>query len=184
MSKEKLNIDPIEKNQKNLLENTKLTIKREIENIKKAKENKSLEARIKSLEDEIKAIKKFIAEDGYTKKIEEYSKELEKLDNEKVKSLKGKPTLVDFWADWCAPCRMIGEVVHQLKDKYKDELNVIQVDTETQVGGDLFMTYAKPYGVNAIPYLIVFDKEGNLFETLLGANPAKLNQIVEAVLKK
>ncbi|NVM01072.1 MAG: thioredoxin fold domain-containing protein [Candidatus Helarchaeota archaeon] len=184
MSKEKLNIDPLEKNQEKLHENTKLSIKREIDNIKKAKENKALESRIKALEEEIVAIKKFIAEDGYTKKIEEFSNELEKLEKIKIKPLKGKPTLVDFWADWCAPCRMIGAVVHQLRDKYKDELNVIQIDTETQIGGQLFMTYAKPYGVNAIPYLIVFDKDGNLFETLVGANPPKLTQMVEAVLKK
>ncbi|MHA1379649.1 MAG: thioredoxin domain-containing protein [Candidatus Helarchaeota archaeon] len=184
MSKEILNIDEIEKNQEKLLENTKKTLEDEIEKIKMAKEQKALENRIKDLEKEIEEIKKFLANDGYNKQIEIVKKRLEEFNTKESIKLRGKPTLVDFWADWCAPCKMIGHVVHQLQEKYKDTLNVVKIDTETKVGDEMFKAYATPSGVNAIPYLLVFDKDGNLFESLVGADPNRLTQIVEAVLKK
>jgi len=184
MGKETLNINSIEKNQEKLIENTKISLENEIEKIKAAKEQKALEQRIKDLEREIKQIKEFLASDGYAREIEKVKKEIEKLGNIKAEKLKGKPTLVDFWASWCAPCRMIGQVVQHLKQKYKDTLNVVKVDTETEIGDILFREYATPCNVNAIPFLLVFDKDGSLFDSLVGANPAKLTQMIEEVLKK
>ena len=179
-----MNIDILEKNLARLQGSEKETLEAEIEEIKQARESKSLEARIKQLEAEIEAIKKFIAEDGYSKKIIEAEKRIKELAKEDtIETLKGKATLVDFWANWCAPCRFIGKTVHELKEKYPDTLNVLQINTETKVGNELFTEYAKPFDVNAIPYLIVFGKDGEIHERLVGASPDKLIAIVESALK-
>lgn len=138
----------------------------------------------RKIKKEIEDIKKFIAEDGFSKKIEEANATLEELSNIEIGELRGKPTLVDFWADWCQPCHMISSVVDELKEKYMDTLNVTQVDTETEIGNELYKNYAVPCGVNAIPYLIVFDKDGNFFDSVIGADPNKLTQIVEAALNQ
>lgn len=100
------------------------------------------------------------------------------------KTLKGKPTLVDLWAEWCGPCKFIADTVHQLELEYEDTLNVLQVDVDSKEGNDVFAAMAMPYNYNAIPYLIVFDKEGNEFDHLVGASPEKLRQMVENVLKQ
>ncbi|MHA1143762.1 MAG: TlpA family protein disulfide reductase [Candidatus Helarchaeota archaeon] len=99
------------------------------------------------------------------------------------KKFKGKPTLVDLWAEWCGPCRFIGKTVHELEEKHKDNLNVVQVDTETPEGNRIFMEYAmKAYGINAIPFLIVFDEDGKEYDHLLGASPPKLVNMVEGAV--
>jgi len=100
------------------------------------------------------------------------------------KTLKGKPTLVDLWAEWCGPCKFIADTVHQLELENEKTLNVLQVDVDTKEGNDVFAAMAMPYHYNAIPYLIVFDKEGNEFDHLVGASPEKLRQMVENVLKQ
>lgn len=101
------------------------------------------------------------------------------------KELKGKPTLVDLWAAWCGPCRFIGKTVEELEEKYKDSLNVVRVDTETEEGSQIFMEWAmKAYGINAIPFLVVFDRDGVEYDHLLGAIPPKLIEMVDAVLKE
>ena len=178
-----MKIESIEKNYAELIDHMKKSLEKEIEGIKKAKEEKSLEKRTEALEKEIEQIKKFLADDGYTKELEKAKGELNALEERKNEILVGKPTLVDFWAAWCAPCRMIGQVVHQLEEDNKGKLNVVKVDTETKIGDELFRIYAEPNGVNAIPYLLVFDKDGNLSDSLVGANPAKLTQMVQKVLK-
>ena len=159
-------------------------IENEIAEIKKAKEENALEKRIEQLQAEIEAIKKFIAEDGLNIKLKEAEQKLEEAKTkEKIKTLKGKPTLIDFWAEWCAPCKYIGTTVHELKNKHKDTLNVLQIDTETQIGNKLYSEYAQIFGVNAIPFLLLFDKDGNYNDKLLGASPEKLIQMVDAILK-
>ena len=94
------------------------------------------------------------------------------------KTLKGKPTLVDLWAEWCNPCKYIGNTVHELELSHEDTLNVLQIDVDSEAGNEIFAAMATPYNYNAIPYLIVFDKEGNEFDHLVGASPEKLKQMV------
>lgn len=71
------------------------------------------------------------------------------------------PVLVDFWAEWCAPCRIVGPIVEELSKEYEGKLKVgkLNVD-ENQV--------ASQYGVMSIPSLLVF-KEGKVVKTMVGA---------------
>lgn len=178
------NIDPIEKNLEEIQKGSLSALEKELNELRRAKEENALQKRIEQLENEIEAIRKFIDEGGLDKKIEEAVAKLEQAKNtdSTIETLKGKPTLVDFWAEWCAPCKFIGTTVHELQEKYKDELNVLQIDTETEIGNKMYMEYAQKFGVNAIPFLLLFDKDGNYNDQLLGANPEKLKDMVNKLL--
>ncbi|MBW1730750.1 MAG: thioredoxin [Deltaproteobacteria bacterium] len=72
------------------------------------------------------------------------------------------PALVDFWAEWCPPCKMVGPVVEELAKEYYGKIKIgkMNVDENRQ-------TPAK-YGIRAIPTLILF-KDGNVAQTIVGA---------------
>ena len=72
------------------------------------------------------------------------------------------PVLVDFYADWCGPCKTIGPVVEELANEFEGKANVRKVDVD--VSQDL----AGQYGVRGIPTLMVF-KDGEVKETVVGA---------------
>jgi thioredoxin 1 len=88
----------------------------------------------------------------------------------------GAPTLamVDFWATWCGPCRMIAPIVEQLADTYAGTVRVgkLDVDANQQV--------AARYGVRSIPTILFF-KDGALVETVVGAVP---RQALESKIKE
>ena len=72
-----------------------------------------------------------------------------------------KPVLVDFWAEWCPPCKMLAPIVDEVAGEYAEKLTVAKLNTETSS-----QTAAK-YKVTAIPTLILF-KNGEEIERLVG----------------
>jgi len=87
-----------------------------------------------------------------------------------------KPVLVDFWAPWCAPCRMIAPILDQIATEHGDSLEIVKVniDENPQI--------AAKYGVLNIPMLNVYVK-GEVAKTIVGAKPkrALLNDLQEFV---
>ncbi|MDH7486559.1 MAG: thioredoxin [Anaerolineae bacterium] len=86
------------------------------------------------------------------------------------------PVLVDFWAPWCSPCRMVAPVLEQLAREYAGRLVVAKVNVDDD------RLYASQYGVQGIPTLL-FVKEGKVVESVVGFRPAAfLKERVEALL--
>ncbi|MDP6179511.1 MAG: thioredoxin [Desulfatiglandales bacterium] len=85
-----------------------------------------------------------------------------------------KPALVDFWAEWCGPCRMVGPVVEELAKEYKDKIIVAKMDVDNNR-----QTPVK-FGIRNIPTLLLF-KGGELAKTIVGAQP---KSSIEEELKK
>ncbi len=82
------------------------------------------------------------------------------------------PCLIDFWAPWCAPCRMVGPIVEEIAEEYQGKLKVgkVNVDEAPKV--------ASQYGIMSIPTLSVF-KGGERVDTVVGAVPKE--QIVSTI---
>jgi thioredoxin 1 len=86
------------------------------------------------------------------------------------------PVLVDFWAEWCAPCRMIAPIVEEFAREYEGRLKVAKVDVDEN------QTLAMKFNIMSIPTLGIF-KSGQLVERIVGYMPkAELKRRVDAAL--
>ncbi len=75
-----------------------------------------------------------------------------------------KPVLIDFWAEWCAPCRQIAPIIKDLAEEYGDRVKVVKMDIDANPNTP------GQYGIRAIPTILSF-KNGEVVEQLQGARP-------------
>ena len=84
-----------------------------------------------------------------------------------------KPVLVDFWAEWCPPCKMLTPKIEQFAGQYGDKVKIGKLDVDANQGA------AGRYNVRSIPTVLLF-KDGEVTETIVGLNPQKIEDVLKA----
>ncbi len=77
-----------------------------------------------------------------------------------------KPTIIDFWAEWCAPCRAIAPIVKELALEYGEQVNIVKMDIDANPG------VPGRFGVRSIPTVLAI-QGGQVVQQLVGARPKK-----------
>ena len=75
-----------------------------------------------------------------------------------------KPVIVDFWAEWCGPCRKLGPILDEISVEYGEKVNVVKVNVDDNP------SIAAEYGITSIPAVYLF-KDGEVMSTVIGAKP-------------
>lgn len=88
-----------------------------------------------------------------------------------------KPCLIDFYADWCGPCRMVAPILEELAQEYEGKLNIYKVDTDKE------QELAMVFGIQSIPSLLFVPKDGQP-QMAMGALPKEtFKRAIKDVLK-
>ncbi len=85
-------------------------------------------------------------------------------DFESVVLKSSTPVLVDFWAEWCGPCRAVGPILEEISNEYGAKLKIVMLNTDEEA------SIAMTYGISSIPTMIVF-VNGEVVKTIVGAKP-------------
>jgi len=87
------------------------------------------------------------------------------------------PCIIDFYADWCGPCKMVGPILEELSEEYKGKINIYKIDTEKE------QELSAAFAVRSIPSMLFCPKEGQP-QMSTGALPKyQLEKVIEDVLK-
>ena len=97
-------------------------------------------------------------------------------DNKEWKFEGDKPCIIDFYADWCGPCKMVAPILEELSEEYKDKVDIYKVDTEAEA------ELSAAFGIRSIPSLLFCPAEGQP-QMAQGALPkAALKKAIEEIL--
>jgi thioredoxin 1 len=75
-----------------------------------------------------------------------------------------KPVVVDFWAEWCGPCRMVSPILDEIASEHSDKITVVKVNVDEEP------ELAQQYGITGIPAMYVF-QNAEVVKTIIGAKP-------------
>ena len=88
-----------------------------------------------------------------------------------------RPAVIDFYADWCGPCKMVGPIMEELSDEYKEEVDIYKVDTEVE------RELSGIFGIKSIPSILFVPTEGRQPMMQAGALPKDaFNEIIDKEL--
>lgn len=98
---------------------------------------------------------------------------------EKEWNFKGDvPAIIDFYADWCGPCKMVAPILEELSDEYKDKLVIYKVDTEAE------MELSAVFGIRSIPSILFIPVEGRPMMQAGALPKSALKSIIDQELVK
>jgi thioredoxin 1 len=81
-----------------------------------------------------------------------------------IQASHSKPVMVDFWAEWCGPCRAVSPILDKIAEENAEKLSIVKVDVDAN------LETAEKYGITSIPAMFVF-KDGEIVKRVIGAKP-------------